>query len=152
MNKEIVFDMDGTLADFYGVPQWIDYLNNHDATPYSTAEPLVDIEKFNQELKRLQAGGWVIVITSWLSKTSTPEFDKTTRAAKRDWLEKYGIPYDEIHLVKYGTPKQKCSKADFQVLFDDNERVRKSFGRIWNRIAIDPNRNDIIECLQKLPI
>ena len=32
--KSITFDMDGTLADFYGVENWIDYLNNEDITSF----------------------------------------------------------------------------------------------------------------------
>ena len=26
MQKAIYFDMDGTIADFYGVPNWLEYL------------------------------------------------------------------------------------------------------------------------------
>ena len=29
----IYFDMDGTLANFYGVENWLDYLENEDTTP-----------------------------------------------------------------------------------------------------------------------
>jgi hypothetical protein len=33
-NKTLVFDMDGTIADFYGVTGWLDYLKAEDTTPY----------------------------------------------------------------------------------------------------------------------
>ena len=36
----IYFDMDGTLANFYGVENWLDYLENEDTTPYEIAKPL----------------------------------------------------------------------------------------------------------------
>ena len=39
--KKIWFDMDGTIADLYGVENWLDYLLNGDAFPYKAAAPLV---------------------------------------------------------------------------------------------------------------
>ena len=40
MNKRIVFDMDGTIADFYGVENWSECLKNSDTTPYEMAKTL----------------------------------------------------------------------------------------------------------------
>ena len=40
MVREINFDMDGTLCDFYGVENWLNYLMNFDPTPYKVAKPL----------------------------------------------------------------------------------------------------------------
>ena len=44
MNKvkiTINFDMDGTIADLYGVDNWLEMLTDHDPTPYEIARPLV---------------------------------------------------------------------------------------------------------------
>ena len=41
--KVIVFDMDGTIVDFYGVSGWLNDLNNHRTRPYEIAEPLYDM-------------------------------------------------------------------------------------------------------------
>jgi phosphoglycolate phosphatase-like HAD superfamily hydrolase len=46
-NKTIVFDMDGTIANFYGVANWLEYLQNEDTTPYEVAAPLYDMEYLN---------------------------------------------------------------------------------------------------------
>jgi hypothetical protein len=70
------------------------------------------------------------------------------RKAKLEWLARYGFPYDEIHLVKYGTTKANCTRklGGFQILVDDNEKVRNG----WNLGAtIDANEN-IIEMLKAL--
>lgn len=151
IEKKLVFDMDGTLADFYGVDNWLECLKNSDATPYKIAKPLVDFEEFNSLLRQLQTVGFKIVITSWLAKNASKEFDKKVRQAKKAWLEKYGMPVDEIHLVKYGTPKQKCSKADIQILFDDNTDVRKSFENArQGRSAVDVTTTDICDYLKRL--
>ena len=146
--KRIVFDMDGTLADFYGVDGWLIDLENHNPRPYEVAKPLVDMELLTDLLDLLKAQGWIICVTSWLANHSTKEFDKLTRMAKIEWLKKYNFPYDEIHLVKYGTTKADCTrnKKGYQVLVDDNEKVRKG----WTLGHTINANEDIISALAEL--
>ena len=146
--KVIVFDMDGTIADFYGVEGWLDDLDNFRTRPYEIAEPLYDMSELCELLNELKEIGYIIAITTWLSANSTREYDNRVRAAKLEWLARYGFPYDEIHLVKYGTTKANCTRklGGFQILVDDNEKVRNG----WNLGAtIDANEN-IIEMLKAL--
>lgn len=126
MKKMIVFDMDGTLAATYSVPNWLKMLRAFDATPYIAAKPIYDMARLNQLISELKAAGWRIAVTSWLSKESTPAYDAAVRKAKIEWLAAHGFAFDEIHLVKYGTTKADCTrhKAEYQVLVDDNEKVR----------------------------
>lgn len=148
MLKAIVFDMDGTIADFYGVPNWLEYLKRQNPRPYYDALPLYSMNRLRDVCHILQAQGWKIIVTSWLAKNSTDNFKAATRTAKKAWLEKYGFPYDEIHLVRYGATKADCTRkmGGFQILVDDNEKVRKG----WNLGAtIDANR-DILPELMKL--
>ena len=128
-NKTLVFDMDGTIANFYGVDGWLDYLINENTTPYEIAEPLYDMNALRNVLMTLKNIGWRIVVTTWLAKGGTKEYNDRTRKAKLDWLAKYNFPYDEIHLVKYGTTKANCTRkiGGYQVLVDDNEKVRKGW-------------------------
>ena len=128
-NKTIVFDMDGTIADFYGVKGWLDYLIAEDTTPYEIAKPLYDMVALANLLNILKADGWKVVVTTWLAKGGTKEYNNRTRKAKLDWLKKYDFPYDEIHLVKYGTTKANCTRkiGGYQVLVDDNATVRKGW-------------------------
>ena len=146
--KRIVFDMDGTLADFYGVDGWLTDLENHNPRPYEVAKPLVDMELLTDLLDLLKAQGWIICVTSWLANHSTKEFDKLTRMAKIEWLKKYNFPYDEIDLVKYGTTKADCTrnKKGYQVLVDDNEKVRKG----WTLGHTINANEDIISALAEL--
>lgn len=129
MNKTIVFDMDGTIADFYGVENWLIEIRNESTRPYEMAKPLYDIETLNVILDFLKMSGWRIVVTSWLAKDSTKEYKEKVRKAKLEWLKKYDFPFDEIHLVQYGTTKANCTRhiGGFQVLVDDNEKVRKGW-------------------------
>ena len=136
MNKTLVFDMDGTIANFYGVVGWLDYLKESNPTPYVVAEPLYNMEELRTVLEMLKIFGWRIVVTSWLAKGSSKEFDNEVRQAKLEWLDTFNFPYDEIHLVKYGTTKANCTRklGGLQILVDDNEKVRNgwSLGKTIN--------------------
>ena len=129
MNKTLVFDMDGTIADLYGVQGWLEDLRSENPRPYEVAKPMYDMDTLASVLGLLRLKGWKIAIVSWLAKESTREYDELVRKAKREWLTKYQFPCDEIHLVKYGTTKANCTRklGGYQVLVDDNEQVRNGW-------------------------
>lgn len=144
--KVLVFDMDGTIADLYGVDGWLEMLRSEDATPYRVAKPLYDMDTLNLTLRTLRLLGWRIVVTTWLSMGSTKSYDALVREAKIEWLDKMGFEYDEIHLVKYGTTKANCTRrhGGYQVLIDDNEKIRKG----WTLgDTIDPTKDLISDLI-----
>lgn len=146
--KTLVFDMDGTIANLYGVDRWLDMLRAEDPTPYRIANPIYDIETLNALLRLLKRKGWRIVVTTWLAKGSTKHYDNLVRMAKLEWLEMHNFPFDEVHMVKYGTTKANCTRhyGGFQILIDDNEKVRKG----WTLgDTINANENILVE-LEKL--
>ena len=142
----IFFDMDGTIADLYGVENWLDYLIAKDALPYEIAKPLLRLNALARVLNRLQKEGYRIGIISWLAKNSTENYDEDVTRAKREWLKKHlaSVDFNEINIVKYGTPKQTFAKTDEDILFDDEEKNRKE----WTGKAFDVN--EIIEILKGL--
>lgn len=148
MRKMLVFDMDGTIADLYGVNEWLTYIENENTRPYEIAEPMYDMIELVEILKTLQQKGWKIAVTTWLAMNGTKEYNKRTTYAKKEWLAKYNFPYDEIHCVKYGTTKANCTrnKADFQILIDDNEAVRKG----WTLGATINANENILNILKAL--
>lgn len=148
MNKVLVFDMDGTIADFYGVDGWLADLMASDVRPYREARPLYDMFAMMEVLNELKNEGWYIVVTSWLAKDSTKAFKKATREAKYNWLNKFNFPYDEIHLVQYGTTKANCTRklGGYQLLIDDNAKVRAGW-TLGN--TFDANEN-VYEFLKNL--
>lgn len=148
--KKIYFDMDGTIADLYGVENWLPMLSAEDATPYRIAKPLVNITRFNVLCGLLRRQGYEIGVISWLSKESSKEYKKAVRAAKREWLKKY-FPAcgNEIHLVQYGTPKHSIVKAKGAILFDDEYKN----GVSWERNGgewINPTEKRIEKVLQSM--
>ena len=140
----IFFDMDGTIADFYGVENWLNYLITSDTLPYEIAKPLVKLNSLARILNRLQRNGYKIGIISWLSKNGTDAYNDAVTETKKNWLKKHlaSVDFDEIHIVKYGTPKQTFAKTENDILFDDEEKNRND----WTGKAFDVNA--IIEILK----
>lgn len=127
MTKAINFDMDGTIADFYGVENWLSYLVNSDPYPYAVAKPLVNMSVLARYLNRLQRNGYEINIISWLAKNSTKEFDEKVTETKKKWLKKHlsSVNWDKITIVPYGVDKSTLGNG---ILFDDEEPNRKMWG------------------------
>lgn len=134
MNITINFDMDGTIADLYGVENWLEMLIAEDTTPYATARPLLRLSALARKLNALQRNGYSIAVISWLSKSGTAKYNKAVTEVKMAWLRKHlpSVNWDEIHIVPYGTPKQSFCNSSLDVLFDDEERNRTDWtGRAY---------------------
>ena len=146
LNITINFDMDGTIADLYGVKNWLDYLIAEDAFPYETAEPLLRLSALARRLNSLQKNGYNLAIISWLSKSGTDEYNAEVEAVKRKWLAKHlpSVKWDAIHIVPYGTPKQDFCGNSLDILFDDEARNREN----WTGRAYDVN--NIMEILKEI--
>lgn len=142
--KWIFFDMDGTLNRFYDVPNWLSMLQANDPTPYRIAKPLVNMNVLARKLNKLQRAGYKIGVISWLSKSSTPDYDKAVTAAKLWWLNKHltSVKWDEIKIVAYGT--SKITECGGGILFDDEDRNRNE----WGKDAYHPDM--IMEILSSL--
>jgi len=127
MTKAINFDMDGTIVDFYGVENWLEYLKRGNPYPYEVAKPLVNMSVLARYLNRLQRDGYEINIISWLAKNSTKEFDEKVTESKKKWLKKHlsSVNWDKITIVPYGIDK---STLGYGILFDDEEQNRKMWG------------------------
>ena len=135
MKITINFDMDGTIADLYGVDNWLEMLIAEDAFPYETAEPLLRLSVLARRLNNLQKNGYNLAIISWLSKSGTDEYNAEVDAVKRKWLAKHlpSVKWDAIHIVPYGTPKQDFCGNPLDILFDDEARNRENWtGRAYN--------------------
>ena len=129
MARTIFFDMDGTIADLYGVENWLDFLIASDSLPYEIAKPLIRLSSLARILHRLQDEGYRVGIISWLSKNSTPDYDAKVTEAKKNWLKTHlpSVEFDEINIVPYGTAKEKCAKTEKDILFDDEEKNRQNW-------------------------
>lgn len=142
----INFDMDGTIANLYGVENWLDYLIAEDTTPYEIAVPLLRLSALAKRINNLQRKGYEIAIISWLSKGGSDEYNEAVMEAKLAWLAKHlpSVHWDYINIVPYGTPKQNFCESPLDVLFDDEQRNRDN----WTGRAYDVE--NILEILKEI--
>ena len=142
----ICFDMDGTIADLYGVDGWLQDLINQDTRPYKEAKVMMNMNSLARVLNRLQRNGYEIGIISWLSKSGTQEYNEAVTNVKRQWLALHlaSVHFDFIEIVNYGTDKNIVNTGANDILFDDEIGNREN----WNGIAY--NVENIIEVLRGL--
>lgn len=142
---KIWFDMDGTIADLYGVDGWLEMLIAHDATPYTIAKPLVNLNTLAKLMHKAQRNGFEICIVSALAKNSTAEYDEKVKIAKIKWLKKHlaSVTFDEIRFVPYTFTKNDVNNGS-DILFDDEDRHLTA----WTGTAIHASK--ILEALQAI--
>lgn len=136
MTKAIWFDMDGTIADLYGVTDWLPQLQSENANPYRVAKPMVNMNTLARYLNKLQKCGWSLGIISWGSKYSTDTYLHKVSETKIKWLKAHlaSVKFNRINIVHYGTPKS--SVCDGGILFDDEAQNREE----WREQAYEPNQ------------
>ena len=135
MKITINFDMDGTIADLYGVENWLEMLIAEDTTPYTEAIPLLRLSALAKRLNNLQKQGYELAIISWLSKSGSEAYNEAVTAVKLNWLAKHlpSVNWDRITIVPYGTPKQMFCGNEMDILFDDEAKNRDN----WTGRAFD---------------
>ena len=144
---KICFDMDGTIADFYNVPNWLTTLRAYSTEPYRAAAVLGNASQLARLLNKVRAKGYEIMIISWSSKESTPEFDLEVAAAKCEWLAKHfpSVRWNNIAVTPYGVDKFITAGSESDaILFDDNEMIRNA----WGGKAYSPEQ--IVDILKSL--
>lgn len=143
MDKAIFFDMDGTIADLYGVDGWLADLRAERVRPYAEARPLVNLSRLARRLNRLAAAGYSVNIISWTSRGGSPEYNEAVAEAKLAWLAHHlpSVKWDNVFIIAYGTPKSSCGHG---VLFDDEKPNRDE----WGEGAFEPGK--IFEILRGL--
>lgn len=146
--QAIYLDMDGTIADLYGVDCWLEKLRSSDVSPYQEAKPLINVRELETILKRAQALGVTVGVISWLAKGSSLQYAKQVKAAKVEWLRKhFRIEFDEVHILNYGRPKQHAAHVKDSILIDDSPIVCGQWGK---HNTIDAKQNNWLEALSLL--
>lgn len=142
---KIWIDMDGTIANLYGVEGWLNDLENHNERPYREATPLVRMNVLARLLNKAQRNGTKICVVTALAKNSNAEYDERVIEAKKVWLRTHlkSVQFDEVRFVPYTFTKNDVNSGN-DILFDDEERHLTA----WTGTAIHASR--IIETLKSL--
>ena len=149
MARWIWFDMDGTIADLYGVDGWLEDLIARRVRPYAQARCLYNIFDLFTTLVDLKSKGYKIGIISWGSKENNAEYDKAVAQTKVEWLYNncLDILFDKVIVTAYGIRKaDTCRAYGDGILVDDEAQNRDA----WDLgETIDANEN-ILEILRNL--
>lgn len=148
-NKWIWFDMDGTIADLYGVEGWLDDLMAFDVRPYAVADTLYSVLDLLDLFVELKARGYKLGVISWGSKANNAEYDKAVTEAKKKWLYEKMVGYllDKIIVTPYGVRKaDTCRKYGAGILVDDEEQNRTA----WDLGATVNANENIVRALKAL--
>lgn len=143
---KIFFDMDGTIANLYGVENWLEYIIARNEKPYLEAEVMLNMNALARRLNTLKNKGYEIGIISWLAKNSTDDYDEKVTNAKKTWLKKHlaSVKFDTIEIVKYGYAKETFITGENDILFDDEKPNRDA----WTGKAY--TEKEIMKVLKKL--
>ena len=125
---KIWFDMDGTIADLYGVQDWLPAILARDTRPYEIARGLGNLAIIARLLNKARENGHEIGIISWTAKVTDPAYNARIATAKREWLHRHlpSVTWDEIKIVGFGTDKKIATGGG--ILFDDEEPNRNAWG------------------------
>lgn len=148
-NKWIWFDMDGTIADLYGVDGWLDDLVALRTRPYELAKDLYNLADLLEIMIALKNSGYNLGVISWGSKANNDDFDKRVEKVKIEWLKNrlLDILLDEIIVTPYGVCKaDTCKKYGYGILVDDEEQNRNA----WTLGATINANENILEALRGL--
>ena len=101
--KVLVFDMDGTIADFYNVDGWLDCLMAEDTRPYTEARPFYDMFAMMEVLNELKNDGWRVVVTTWLAKDA----NLIKQLGKQNWNGLKDSVFPMMNCTWLNTAQQK---------------------------------------------
>ena len=136
MGKTIYFDMDGTIADLYGVEGWEPHLRSENPMPYREARPMMDVVMFNWYCRILELMGYNLGVISWLSMGSSKSYEEEVTIEKMRWLARHtpSLLNGETHFISYGVPKHTVASDKQGILIDDSAPVGQEWqkqGGVW---------------------
>ena len=102
----ICIDMDGTIADLYGYPDWLNALTqDENADPYRYCAPLVNCRRLRNALRCAMDAGHDVYIISWnCGGDPSRAYRERVMSAKRAWHKQYKIPYTRHREDQNGLP------------------------------------------------
>ena len=131
MTKIIVYlDMDGTIADLYGIENWLHRLRSEDETIFLECKPLITEEEL---YRRFPSDKYEFRIISMTPKDATKEYKNCVIAQKDFWMNIHFPSIKKRIYRAYGHNKNLRNSAN-AILIDDSEPIRNS----WKGTALNP--------------
>lgn len=119
----VYLDMDGTIADLYGQPNWLEMLINEQDGAFINCEPLTTEEII---FKTFPKDRYIVKILSMTPKKATKAYCEKVIAEKNAWLDKFFPNITDRHYLPYGNNKNLKNSAN-AILVDDNATIRNNY-------------------------
>ena len=126
----VYLDMDGTIADLYGIENWLPRLRASDRTIFLECEPLITEEMLFETFPEDE---YEIKILSMTPKGASKSYCVNVAKQKSEWLDIYFPRITKRIYKRYGHNKNLKNSKN-AILVDDSAPIRKS----WNGKALDP--------------
>jgi len=124
MNKQVVYlDMDGTIANLYEQPNWLQDLTKGNIRPFAKAQPMITEQELLSIYPKDQ---YELRVCSMTPKNATKDYCERVARAKDKWLDKYFPTITHRVYMKYGNNKN-LKNCRNHILIDDNETIRNNF-------------------------
>ena len=123
MKTVVYLDMDGTIANLYGIENWLARLRNEDSTIFTECETLIS-EKALFDLYPVEK--YEIRILSMTPKKATKRYSMSVIAQKNEWLDIHFPHIKKRIYLPYGHNKNLKNSAN-KILIDDSEIIRNNF-------------------------
>jgi len=130
MKKTVYLDMDGTIANLYGIENWLPRLRAEDKTIFLECEPMISEKEL---LNKFPTENFEMKILSMTPLNATENYCLDVINQKNEWLNKYFPSITKRIYKPYGHNKN-LKNSENAILIDDSEPIRKS----WRGIAINP--------------
>ena len=126
----VYLDMDGTIADLYGIENWLPRLRESDEKIFLECKPLVSEETL---LACFPKDKYEIKVLSMTPLGASEEYCKNVAEQKDAWLDKY-FPSITKRIYKVYGHNKNLKGSENAILIDDSEPIRNS----WRGTAINP--------------
>lgn len=130
MKKTVYLDMDGTIANLYGIENWLPRLRAEDKTIFLECEPMISEKEL---LNKFPTENFEMKILSMTPLNATENYCLNVINQKNEWLNKYFPSITKRIYKPYGHNKN-LKNSENAILIDDSEPIRNS----WRGIAINP--------------
>jgi 5'(3')-deoxyribonucleotidase len=131
MKKQIIYlDMDGTIADLYGIENWLERLRNEVEGLFLQCEPLITESEllvlFPNDIYELR-------ICSMTPMNASKEYCVKVIEEKNIWLDKHFPSIKKRTYLEYGYNKNIRNSKN-HILIDDNKTIRENY----RGLALEP--------------
>ena len=130
MKTNVYLDMDGTIADLYGIENWLHRLRSEDNKIFLECKPMITEEKLFQTFPETE---YSIKILTMTPKDCTKTYHENVKEQKAKWLQKYFPKLSNQIYMRYGHNKNLKNSMN-AILVDDSEPIRDS----WKGTALNP--------------